>query len=393
MPVWRTHGHGVDSVEFPRPFSPEVGLVPEQDGPFLPTQATLVASPRRAEKEPSPAPVRSPKKVVEAPAQTPPPPTVPPSSQQTVVVAEERIVVQRAHVRGTSAQPGPSMPRERATRGGATADAPYRNTRARSRSVEPQPQPAQKREDRKAKAKWKEEALIEEVNEEESEDDGDAGSIPVTGAVSVPESLGDEMAVEGLLEASVGKMDEEAEVGEHVEDSDESSDGDGMSGLPRLQEVEVGSEPSDSDDAETHGSLVQGAARDETAVVGKVGDESGSEQEKDDDDDEDRIERMAGEKLRTSPMPTPPEPRMIHARAAVTRARTQTQTQTQTQTSPRRTRSGSRARATQAAVFPSPGTKARAMVDRMQEEGRRMPYAPPPGSQAAKVVRAKGRRG
>jgi hypothetical protein len=84
-------------------------------------------------------------------------------------VTQERVVVQRARVRGASAQPGPSVPREKRTRSGVSAvGAPYRNTRARSRSVDPKPKPgpksqlARRRGDQggRGKGKAKQEALI-----------------------------------------------------------------------------------------------------------------------------------------------------------------------------------------------------------------------------------------
>lgn len=343
------------------PFSPRTSPVPEQDGPPLSTQATLIASPRFAEKQLAPAPVPRPTEAARAPAQTPPP-TFPPSSQQTLVLTEERVVVQRAQVRGASAHPGPSMPRERLSRtqgGIANVDAPYRDTRARSRSVEPHSQPPRQREDRggRGKGKTKEDALVEE----------DMGL--------------EEMAVEGLLEASVrteADEDNGNEVGEHDE-VDGSSDGDIMAELPRFQVVEIGSEPSDSDDAETHRSLVRDVVREKSAGAGDVGGESGSEQE--DEDDADRVERMASGKLQATPAPMLPQPRATRSKLAA---------QTRTQFSPRRTRSGNHPRA--APPFPSPGTKARAVVNRIQEEERRMPYAPPPGSRAARVVKGRGRQ-
>ena len=381
------------------PFSPEATPVPEQDDAPLSTQATLIASPLAAEKEP-PAPDHTSTRAVEAPVSTLKP-TDPPSSQQTVVMTQERVVVQRARVRGASAQPGPSVPRETRTRGGVSAvAAPYRNTRARSRSVDPQPQPqpgpksqlARQRGNQggRGKGKAREEALVsieEDVHVEEGQMEAhaeeDVASVPVTGGLSTRETFEDEMAVEGLLEASVGGGIDEGSVESVRDDDDGSSDRDIMPELPPFQEIEIGSTPSDSDDAETHGSLVRGVVR---GSAGGGESDQGEDQDQDEDEDADRIERMASGSLHAVPAPMPLQPRVTRSMAA-------TQTRPYPQISPRRTRSGNQARAGQLpTAFPSPGTKARAVVDRFQEEGKRMPYAPPAGSRAAKAVKGRGRR-
>lgn len=298
------HGHGVDS-ELAMLFSPRINPVSGQDVPPPSTQATLIASPLPTEKQLHVRP--------EAPA-PPLPPTIPPSSQQTLVVSEER-VVQRARVRGVSAQPGPSVPRERRIQGGVAA--PDRNVRARIRSVKPEAQ---------VRKGTMEDALIEEdvgVREEQSEE-----------------------AVEGLLESVAGI---------EADEDDSSSIGD-TSGLPSYQVVEIKSEPSESDDAETHGSLVRGAVREGSDVEGESGSEQG-QGKSEDEDDADRIERMASGKLRGL---SPPQPRV-----------TRSQTRAQTEVSLRQTRSGNHARAAlPGTTSPRPGTKTRMVMDRIREEER-----------------------
>ena len=409
------------------PFSPRASPVPvpEQDDAPFSTQATLIASPLAAEKQRTPAPAPTPTKVVEARVSTGKP-TAPPSSQQTMVMTQERVVVQRARVRGASAQPGPSVPRETRTRGGVPAvGAPDRNTRARSRSVDPQPQPKSR-----GKGKAKEKALVSierdvHVEDEQGEtySEEDVGSVPVTGGLSIRETFEDEMVVEELLEASVASGVDGADGGnvESVHDEDDGGsdqdgdeDGDSMPELPRFQEIEIGSEPSDSDDAETHGSLVPGAGggesdrgqdQDQDQDQNEDGDDEDGDEDGDEDEDEedaDRIERMASGSLH-APAPTPPQPRVTRSMAATQtqkqpltqiQTRSQTQTRTYPQISPRRTRSGNQARAgPQQSAFPSPGTKARAVVDRFQEEEKKVPYAPPAGSRAARAVRGRRRRG
>lgn len=399
----------VDRNEFPMPISPRSSPVPEQEGAPLSTQATLIASPVAAEKEPTPARPTS-AKVVEPQVSTPKP-TIPPSSQQTLVATRER-VVPRPRVRGASAQPGPSVPRATRARGSgvATVETPYRNTRARSPSVDPQHQPVSVSESKRpkqrgdeggrGKGKAREEVLVsteEDVQVEEAarevdvEDDDDGSAVVVTGA---PSTLEDEMAVEGLLEASMASGDDEDGGSVHsVHDEDENEDSDGdededsdvMPELPRFQEIEIESGPSDSDDAETHGSLVRGGGKEGSVGRGEpesdpdqnrkqTQDQDEPEDSEDEDSDADRIERMANESLHA---PTPPQPRVTRSMAVTLRMRT---------FSPRRTRSGSQAR-----EFPSPGTKARAVVDRLQEEERKAPYVPPAGSHAARVMRGRGR--
>ena len=294
------------------------------------------------------------------------------------------------------------MSSETRTRGGAPAvDVSYRNAGARSRSADTRPQPQLEPESQlpphrkdqggrgKGKAKEEVSVSIDEdipVKEEPKEayTEKDIGPVSVT----VRETFEDEMAVEGLLEASVE--------GEHDKD-DGSSDGDEdwdiMSQLSRFQEIEIEGEPSDSDDAETHASLVRDAVRAGSAGGGGALEKSGSKQDQDQSDgdedseadDADRIERMANGSLHPATVPSPVRPRVTRSMAA-------TQRQTQ-QTSPRRTRSGNLARgAPLPTAFPSPGTKAREVVDRFQEEERRMPYAPPPRTRAAMAVKEKGRR-
>lgn len=278
------------------------------------------------------------------------------------------------------------MPKEPRTQGGTAAgDAPYRNTRSRSHSVDPQPQPEPKsqfpgrREDQgsRGKGKIKEKDLVsieEDIHVEEPQREGHAEKDvrPV-----VRETFEEEMVVEGLLEAS-------------VEDEHEEEDEDIMQELPRFQEIHIEGEPSDSDDAETHASLVRGIVREGSADEGDVSGESESRPDQDrdqgegdedsDDDDADRIGRMASGALHATPLPS-----------RITRSMAATQTR---QISPRQTRSGNQARAApRPTAFPSPGTQARAVVDRFQDEERRIPYAPPPGTRAAKAMERKGRRG
>lgn len=400
---------GVDSVDFPMQFSPRASSVPEHDGAPLSTQATLVASPLAAEKEHIPVPSPTPTKVVVAQPSIVRP-TVLPNSEQRVVVNRERVVVQRAHVRGASAQPGPSVPREKRIRGDVEAvNAPHRNTRARSRSADPQPQPKPesqvlRRENRgsKGKAKAKEVVVVpieEDVDlEEEPREtyaEEDVEPVVVTGGLSMRETFEDEMVVEGLLEASVGSgadEDEGSEDGEHDEDDE---DGDDLPELPRFQVIEIESEPTDSDDAETHGSLVRGVVR-EGSAGGGVAAEGGEQDDRDDssdDADADRIARMANVSLHAVPAAAPLQPRVTRARSkAATQTQTQMQSQTQRQTRAQ-TRLGNQAHAgAPSTTFPSPGTKARAVVDRFKEEEKRAPYAPPAGSRAARAVRKGGRR-
>jgi hypothetical protein len=77
------------------------------------------------------------------------------------------------------------------------------------------------------------------------------------------EAFEDEMAVEGLRVGSAASGAGEGDVVdvESVRDEENgNSDWDIMPELPRFQEIGIGigSEPSDSDDAETYGSLVRG---------------------------------------------------------------------------------------------------------------------------------------
>ena len=310
------HVHGVDSVGYPVPFSG-----PGQDGPPPSTQATLVASPRFAEKGHS-ASTTGPTAIVEERAQMPPP-TAPPSSQLTLVMGEEHTVGIRIPVRGASAEAGPSVPREKRARSAVAVDTPFRNTRAWLQSVEPQSQPQRKDERDDGKRKIKDEVLMEDIHIKE-----ERGARHVSGTSAV-----DEMMVVDLLGS-------DEDIDEYVE-----SDGDPPKPPPYEEMVVLDSEPSDSDDKETHGTLAKGVAEDE------------SKSEDEDEDDAERIERMANGKLVAAPVPMPPEPR-------VTRSKTASQ---KTQISPRRTRS-----ATQRAASPRE-------------------YAPPQGTRAARAVRGRGR--
>ncbi|KAF8437512.1 hypothetical protein L210DRAFT_3545855 [Boletus edulis BED1] len=394
---------------------PRASSVPGQDGAPLSTQATLVASPHAADKEPTSTPGHTPTKVIEQ-AVPAPQPTVPPSSQPTLVMTQERVVVQRARVRGASAQPGPSVPKETRTGGGVvTVEAPFRNTRARSRSVDVQPAPEsrrtrQEREKGKGKAKEKEKEVLVSIEEDvvveepmprEVYVEDDVGRVSVTNMLLTRSTFDDEMAVEGLLEtggvgSEGGENGEDAgsevsvdvrEVAEAEDEEDEEDvvdeDGNVIPGLPRYQVVEVDI-PTDSDDAETHGSLVRGVVR-EGSVGGDDSDaESGrseelddregdrdrdqdqdqaqvQESESDEDDanaDADRIERMARGSLHAQRASV--EPRITRSMAA-TQAR---------RASPRQTRSADQLR-------PSQGTKV---------------HAPPVGNRAAKAVKGRGKR-
>ncbi|KAI9570804.1 hypothetical protein HD554DRAFT_313253 [Boletus coccyginus] len=208
------------------------------------------------------------------------------------------------------------------------------------------------------------------------------------------------MVVEGLLEASIGSGADEdggSEDGEYDDDDGSpDDDGDNLPELPRFQVIEIESGPTDSGDAETHGSLVRGVVLEGSAGEGDAAE--GGEQDRDrddssDDTDPDRIERMANGSLRTVPALTPLQPRVTRARSRMaTETQTQMQSQTQRQTRAQ-TRLGTQARVgVPSTAFPSPGTKARAVVDRFKEEEKRTPYAPPAGSRAARAVRKGGRR-
>lgn len=391
---------GVKRIDFPAPYSPKAS--PEPDGAPLSTQATLVASPLIAQKKLIPTPGPTPTKVVE-PQESAPRSMAAPSSQQTSVVTQE---LQRARVRGATAQPGPSVPRETRTRGGvAPAEAPFRNTRVRSRSVDPQPEPepgrARLRNEQGGRVKGKaREDMLVAIEEDVQVDEGvehveeDVEFVAVTSGLSMRETLEDEMAVQGLLKVSVASVEEHEVVSVRDEDEDEEDgddDEDMAMNLPRFQVVEV-SEPTDSDDAETHGSLVRGTIQ-EGSVGGsdaEPGQDRDEEQERDEDADADRIERMASRSLHAVPPPTPLQPRLTRSQT-----RTQAQAQMQKRTSPRRTRYRDQVhQGGEQHVFPSPGTKAKAVVDRVQKEERRTPYAPPEGSRAAKakVTRGGGKR-
>ena len=504
---------------------PRANPAPGSDGAPLSTQATLVATPvtarRGNEKELSPA--RSPRLPSLSPVERPVPAfhlTLSPSSQRKVVATRERLVAQRARVRGASAQPGPSVTKE--TRARAVVPVVEvlvsRSTwiRSRSGSVEPQAQtqahPAsqsaqqQRGQGGKGKGKAREETPVsteEDAHIEIEEDPKEAHAdeeevveevVPVTsGRLSTRETFEDEMAVECLLEADVGSAvsedeDDKSGMGDSGGSDDgvhdegtplEVSDGDDDEDLapdaPRYQDIGPESDPTDSDDAETHAELMRGAVRKRTVSVegddaapgqrqvqeqvlapedsdsdvedseaeaariermarrslhtlpvlsqthGKLvegavqegivsvgGDDLASEQrqvreqvldleESSDSDiehegaDADRIERMAQGSLHALPMPIPTQ---TSFERRVTRSQTRTQTQARPQISPRRTPSANQARDEAArTTFPSPGTKARAVVDRSQEEGRMMPYEPPAGSRAAKAVRGRGKQG
>ncbi|KAF9228975.1 hypothetical protein BS17DRAFT_772833 [Gyrodon lividus] len=336
-------------VEIPAPHSPRSSPVLDDSGPPAPTQATLVASPRAEEEKAGPSSSR----VAKARAWRPPPSFIPPSSQVTLVMTQERVAVQRT--RGAPVQPGPSVPVGPAP----VEDAPYRHTRARSRSVEPQP--ATTRADKgKGKAKQAELEVISEDEHPGEENEYPEGVTPLASSSSLPtkETLVDEMDVEDLLA-----------------DDDDDDDDDDFPALPRIQEIADVDEPSDSDDAETYRSLQLGPSNREGSQRHEYGDDMGFEsrdswpEDEDEGEDNDRLERMAKASLTRAP-----SLRMTRSMAQLV-----------AHAVPRRTRESRNH--IREPHFPSSGTKAREVVDRINEEKRMLPYTPPRGSKAARVVK------
>ncbi|KAH7890127.1 hypothetical protein F5I97DRAFT_1850356 [Phlebopus sp. FC_14] len=344
--------------------SPQASPAEPDDPGLRATERTLVGSPIARDKAARPA-SRAETQAGQERSWQLPLQNIPSSSQMTLVAGHEVTTAERDEGITTESSHVPQVKDKVATTRTQIAtlntDAPYRNTRARSRSVEPQAEIVQ--EARKSKGKGKARMVELEADPEDSDQrpENEGAVIPVASSSGLPlaGTLDDEMAVENLLDPSADESDASAEGIPRFQEIVEVEDGSGDDEekdeyLPRYQDV-GSDEPSDSDDAETHHALRQPPRpRDADG-------DSPSDRSKDEDEDEDeRLQRLANASLRRVPATT-----SRGTGAAATPARPHTR---------------SRAREP---TFPSPGTRAREVVDRINQEKMKLPYTPPPGSRAA----------
>ncbi|KIJ63385.1 hypothetical protein HYDPIDRAFT_113374 [Hydnomerulius pinastri MD-312] len=362
-------------IENPMPHSPRSPTGTGDLGPEA-TQRTLVESPRVSNKVHNEAPSSSlsGRRPPESRSRQSPAQVLPPSSQMTLVATQDHAAPVPSGPRAAPINTRPagsgsnaSRLRNRAVPAPST-DAPYRNTRARSQSVDPEPVIAQTKDKGKGKLKQVELDPVPEddpFGSDEPEHPEVSAPVASTSGLHTKETFDDEMAVEDLLEGPSLSDDFLSE--------DEEDDGSPV--LPRFQIIEGSDEPSDSDDIETHRSLRQSnptESRQSEEEHSSASSDSGLED--DDGDNEERLRRMANASLSQAPLGSAPlrrTTRSIAQRVAQASPARSQQIQDHLREPP----------------FPSPGTRAREVVDRTNQAKRKLPYTPPAGSKAAKMRR------